>query len=93
MTTNGSAELVIVANMLPVDRVTRPDGGSDWRVSPGGLVTALEPIMRANEGLWVGWPGGTAVDVEPFEHDGMTLDPIANRVPVGRFSGDRSRST
>jgi trehalose 6-phosphate synthase len=40
-------------------------------------VTALEPIMRANEGLWVGWPGGTEADVEPFQHDGMTLDPMA----------------
>jgi trehalose 6-phosphate synthase len=65
----GSAELVIVANRLPVD--------TGWRVSPGGLVTALEPIMRANEGLWVGWPGGTDTDLEPFQHDGMTLDPIA----------------
>ena len=72
MSTNGSAELVIVANRLPVDRVTHPDGRSEWRVSPGGLVTALEPIMRANEGIWVGWPGGTDVDVRPFEHDGMT---------------------
>jgi trehalose 6-phosphate synthase len=74
---NGTAELVIVANRLPVDRVTGPDGGTEWRVSPGGLVTALEPIMRANEGLWIGWPGGTDADVEPFQHDGMTLDPIA----------------
>jgi trehalose 6-phosphate synthase len=74
---NGSAELVIVANRLPVDRVPQPDGSADWRVSPGGLVTALEPIMRANEGLWVGWPGGTDADLEPFQHDGMTLDPIA----------------
>jgi trehalose 6-phosphate synthase len=94
VTTNGSAELVIVANRLPVDRVTRPDGGSDWRVSPGGLVTALEPIMRANEGLWVGWPGGTAVDVEPFEHDGMTLDPIAlSAVEVERFYEGFSNAT
>ena len=77
MPLNGSAELVIVANRLPVDRVTRDDGTAEWRVSPGGLVTALEPIMRANEGLWIGWPGGTDVDVRPFEHDGMTLDPIA----------------
>jgi trehalose 6-phosphate synthase len=73
----GSAELVIVANRLPVDRTTRPDGTPEWRVSPGGLVTALEPIMRANEGLWIGWPGGPEADLEPFEHDGMTLDPIA----------------
>ncbi|HEY3529396.1 MAG TPA: trehalose-6-phosphate synthase [Nocardioides sp.] len=77
MPLNGSAELVIVANRLPVDRVTRDDGTAEWRVSPGGLVTALEPIMRANEGLWIGWPGGTDADLRPFEHDGMTLDPIA----------------
>jgi trehalose 6-phosphate synthase len=76
VTRNGSAELVIVANRLPVDRVTQPDGEPGWRVSPGGLVTALEPIMRANEGLWVGWPGDCATDLEEFEHDGMTLDPI-----------------
>ena len=68
---------MVVANRLPVDRITQPDGSTGWRVSPGGLVTALEPIMRANEGLWIGWPGGTDVDVTPFEHDGMTLDPIA----------------
>jgi trehalose 6-phosphate synthase len=74
---NGSAELVIVANRLPVDRETKPDGTPGWRVSPGGLVTALEPIMRANEGLWIGWPGGTDTDFGPFEHDGMSLDPIA----------------
>jgi trehalose 6-phosphate synthase len=72
----GSAELVIVANRLPVDSITHADGTTSWRVSPGGLVTALEPIMRANEGLWIGWPGGTDADVEPFEHDGMTLDPM-----------------
>ena len=77
MTLNGSAELVIVANRLPVDRTVLADGTTEWRVSPGGLVTALEPIMRANEGLWIGWPGGTDADLEPFEHDGMTLDPMA----------------
>jgi trehalose 6-phosphate synthase len=71
------ADLVIVANRLPVDRVTGADGEPSWRVSPGGLVTALEPIMRANEGIWVGWPGGTDTDLEPFAHDGMTLDPMA----------------
>ena len=43
------ADLVIVANRLPVDRVTEPDGSVTWRPSPGGLVTALEPVLRANE--------------------------------------------
>jgi trehalose 6-phosphate synthase len=77
VSTNGSAHLVIVANRLPVDRVELPDGSPGWRGSPGGLVTAIEPIMRANGGIWIGWSGGTDNDLEPFEHDGMVLDPIS----------------
>ena len=94
MPVNGSAELVIVANRLPVDRVTNPDGTTDWRDSPGGLVTALEPIMRANEGLWVGWSGGADAGIEPFEHDGLPLDPIAlSAQEVERFYEGFSNAT
>jgi trehalose 6-phosphate synthase len=67
------AEFVIVANRLPVDR--DEDGG--WRRSPGGLVTAMEPVMRDAEGAaWVGWPGQAGIDVEPFEFEGTMLVPI-----------------
>ena len=77
MTSTGRADLVIVANRLPVDRVTHPDGTLGWRRSPGGLVSALEPVMRANEGAWVGWPGaGDDPDPEPFVEDGLQLVPI-----------------
>ncbi|NYD40612.1 trehalose-6-phosphate synthase [Nocardioides panaciterrulae] len=76
MTSSGS-DLVIVANRLPVDRVTLPDGSSDWRPSPGGLVSALEPVMRANDGAWIGWPGGADSDDEPFDADGLSLVPIS----------------
>ncbi|MGZ4457003.1 MAG: alpha,alpha-trehalose-phosphate synthase (UDP-forming) [Nocardioides sp.] len=69
-------DLVIVANRLPVDRVTLPDGTPGWRTSPGGLVTAIEPVMRANHGVWVGWPGGTETELEPFEFDGLALVPM-----------------
>jgi trehalose 6-phosphate synthase len=72
----GSADLVIVANRLPVDRVTDDDGTPGWRTSPGGLVTALEPVLRANEGTWIGWPGGEEQDLEPFEFDGLDLVPM-----------------
>ncbi|WP_407940172.1 alpha,alpha-trehalose-phosphate synthase (UDP-forming) [Nocardioides acrostichi] len=71
-----SYDLVIVANRLPVDRVENADGTRGWRTSPGGLVTAIEPVMRANHGVWIGWPGGTETDLEPFEHDGMSLAPM-----------------
>ncbi|MBA3782310.1 trehalose-6-phosphate synthase [Nocardioides sp. InS609-2] len=76
MTASGKADLVIVANRLPVDRVDNPDGTPGWRRSPGGLVSALEPVLRANDGAWIGWPGGTEDDLEPFVEDGMSLVPV-----------------
>ena len=80
------AELVIVANRLPVDRVVNDDGSVDWRRSPGGLVTAIEPVMRQNDGAWIGWSGGTDSDLEPFVDDGLSLVPVP-------LTGRRSRSS
>ena len=76
MSSDKKADLVIVANRLPVDRVTNPDGSTEWRASPGGLVTALEPVMRSNDGAWIGWSGGTDEGGEPFDENGMTLVPV-----------------
>ena len=76
-TSKATADFVVVANRLPVDRVVKPDGRVEWRRSPGGLVTALEPVMRANEGAWIGWPGDTGADVEPFVEDGLSLVPVS----------------
>ncbi|HWI44506.1 MAG TPA: trehalose-6-phosphate synthase [Nocardioides sp.] len=70
-------DLVIVANRLPVDRVVEDDGSTTWRRSPGGLVSAIEPVMRAHDGVWIGWPGGTEQDLEPFEDDGLSLVPMS----------------
>ncbi|MGZ6099185.1 MAG: alpha,alpha-trehalose-phosphate synthase (UDP-forming) [Myxococcaceae bacterium] len=71
------AELVIVANRLPVDRVVHADGSTTWRRSPGGLVSALAPVMTANEGAWIGWPGDVVEDLGVFEHEGITLVPVS----------------
>jgi len=64
---------VVVASRLPVDRVDNPDGEPDWRPSPGGLVTALEPVMRAAEGVWIGWSGGAGPAPGPFRANGLDL--------------------
>jgi trehalose 6-phosphate synthase len=75
MTTASS--FVVVANRLPVDAATTPSGQLMWKRSPGGLVTALHPVMRAEGGTWIGWPGSVSDTVpEPFEIDGMRLCPI-----------------
>src|SRR6516225_474699 len=55
--TAGRYRFVVVASRLPVDRTEGPDGETDWRPSPGGLVSALEPVMREARGVWIGWSG------------------------------------
>ncbi|MBC7300069.1 MAG: trehalose-6-phosphate synthase, partial [Nocardia sp.] len=58
LTPSGSGSgFVVVANRLPVDLERLPDGTTRWKRSPGGLVTALEPVLRSNKGAWVGWAG------------------------------------
>ncbi|WP_058234272.1 bifunctional alpha,alpha-trehalose-phosphate synthase (UDP-forming)/trehalose-phosphatase [Devriesea agamarum] len=70
-------DLVVVANRLPVDRKTLPDGSTEWVPSPGGLVTAMETVMKdVDSGAWVGWPGTPDEDLPPFEADGMFLYPV-----------------
>jgi trehalose 6-phosphate synthase len=70
------ADFVVVANRLPVDLERGPNGEDNWKRSPGGLVTALEPMLRNRQGAWVGWPGLADADAEPFEDDGLQLHPV-----------------
>ncbi len=79
----GNSDFVVVANRLPVDLERLPDGTTTWKRSPGGLVTALEPLLRRRRGAWVGWPGLAAdqvddqVDVdEPIDQDELELRPV-----------------
>ena len=73
---SNTASFVVVANRLPVDRVTSESGEVDWRTSPGGLVTALEPVMRQRGGAWVGWHGAPDEIVDAFDHDGYSIVPV-----------------
>ncbi|MEJ7630521.1 MAG: trehalose-6-phosphate synthase [Nocardioidaceae bacterium] len=68
---------VVVANRLPVDRIPSATGDPPrWRTSPGGLVTAMEPVLREQRGVWVGWPGSHLDNDEVFETDGLILRPV-----------------
>jgi trehalose 6-phosphate synthase/phosphatase len=48
---------LVVSNRLPVSVHTRR-GQSKLERAPGGLVAALDPVLRERGGTWVGWPGG-----------------------------------
>jgi alpha,alpha-trehalose-phosphate synthase [UDP-forming] len=69
----GDYNFVVVACRLPVDQVSGANGETEWRPSPGGLVSALEPVMRSADGAWIGWPGAAGDPPEPFDMDGMHL--------------------
>ncbi|WP_226654043.1 alpha,alpha-trehalose-phosphate synthase (UDP-forming) [Leifsonia sp. LS1] len=74
--TTDTYELVIVSNRLPVDRVIDGDGEASWRPSPGGLVAALEPVMRAQDGVWIGWAGVSGEEIDSFEAGGINILPV-----------------
>ncbi|MCV7076898.1 alpha,alpha-trehalose-phosphate synthase (UDP-forming) [Mycobacterium szulgai] len=72
----GDSDFVVVANRLPVDQERLPDGSTTWKRSPGGLVTALEPLLRKRRGAWVGWPGVVDADEDPIDQDELRLQPV-----------------
>ena len=63
--------VVAVANRLPVHH-----GDNGWELSPGGLVTALRPVMATHPGAWVGWDGGTKGLPPTLPDSGVRLVPI-----------------
>jgi trehalose 6-phosphate synthase len=71
-----TSAFVVVANRLPVDRVEQPDGSTTWRRSPGGLVTALAPVMQRHHGAWIGWSGAADERLDPLDTGGMHLVPV-----------------
>jgi len=77
---------LIVANRLPVTR-TRVKGKTQYKRSPGGLVSALTPIVqRLGGGGWVGWTGLAGPAPKPFTHDGIVHLPVGiSRSDLQRF--------
>lgn len=63
---------VAVANRLPVQ--LGDDG--EWTLSPGGLVSAMLPVMRERTGSWVGWDGNTDGEPIHFDFEGISLSGI-----------------
>ncbi|WIM70572.1 alpha,alpha-trehalose-phosphate synthase (UDP-forming) [Corynebacterium suedekumii] len=83
---SGDNSFVVVANRLPVDLHTAPDGTRTWTPSPGGLVAALSPVLERQQGCWVGWPGIADEAPEPFRTDaGVLLHPV--RLTAADFEG------
>jgi trehalose 6-phosphate synthase len=66
--------IVIVANREPYIHARAADGSVQVRHPASGLVTALEPVMRACSGVWIAHGSGSA-DRETADAGGRLLVP------------------
>jgi trehalose 6-phosphate synthase len=59
-----------------MDETVLPDGTIEWSRSPGGLVSALHPVLRDRSGTWIGWSGG--IDSTPYvpDMDGIRMRSV-----------------
>jgi trehalose 6-phosphate synthase len=67
--------IVVLANRQPVQHDYAPDGSISVKHSTSGLVTAVEPLMRACSGVWVAHGAGTADRVVVDRRDGLDVPP------------------
>ena len=65
--------ILVVSNRLPFT-LQKVDGSIERKPSSGGLVSAMDPILKKFGGVWLGWPGTSGINDkdlnkkgEPFE--------------------------
>src|SRR5213083_571820 len=80
--------LILVSNRLPF--ALEQAGESQWSVtpSPGGLVSALGPVLRGRGGTWSGWPG-VAGEIPDAPFAKATRDAGYEVVPVALSEAER----
>jgi trehalose 6-phosphate synthase len=83
------SRLIVVSNRLPF--ALDSTGEDLWTVTPatGGLVSAIEPVLRERGGTWIGWPGSTGdIPHEPFVK--ATRDAGYEIIPVALSETERN---
>jgi len=77
-------EVIVVSNREPYIHVRTPDGIRVQRPA-SGLVTALEPIMRACSGIWIAHGSGSADRETVDAHDHILVPPDAPAYQLRRI--------
>ncbi|HEX4025794.1 MAG TPA: trehalose-6-phosphate synthase [Steroidobacteraceae bacterium] len=70
-----SPQIVVVSNREPYMHELRPDGTIEVQVPASGMVTALEPVVRACAGTWVAHGSGSADRQLVDRHDRVRVPP------------------
>jgi trehalose 6-phosphate synthase len=71
----GGGDVIVVSNREPYIHVRKPDGAIGVQHPASGLVTALEPVMRACAGTWIAHGSGTADRETVDKHDRVDVPP------------------
>ena len=77
-------QLVVVSSREPYMHVTK-DGQSRVVMPPGGLVTALDPVLKSCGGLWVAHGSGDADRAAADAHGRLTVPPDDGRYTLKRL--------
>ena len=70
----GDRKLIIVSNREPFEHV-REGSRIRVRTTTGGLVNALDPLMRTLQGTWIAWASGSADHEMTLDRDGLLVPP------------------
>jgi len=70
----GTSRLFAISNREPYEHFYR-NGSIEWTVPASGLVTALEPILRACEGTWIAQATGDADRETVDDNDRLGVPP------------------
>ncbi|MEB3244836.1 MAG: trehalose-6-phosphate synthase [Vampirovibrionales bacterium] len=65
--------LVIVSNREPYTIKVSDGSEVSFERTPGGLVSALDPVLRKRNGLWICWEGAPK---KVADNDAHSLDPV-----------------
>ncbi|MDP2287274.1 MAG: bifunctional alpha,alpha-trehalose-phosphate synthase (UDP-forming)/trehalose-phosphatase [Actinomycetota bacterium] len=84
-TGDSSGDFIVVANRLPVEPIYANDDPDQailsWHRAPGGLVSALDPVLRNRTSVWVGAGDLCADDYGSFGN--TRLEPVS--IPADDF--------
>ena len=70
-----SEQVIVVSNREPYSHLRLPDGSVQVQVPASGMVTALEPVMRACSGVWIAHGSGSADRDVVDRHDHVAVPP------------------
>ena len=90
-----AARLVVVSNRLPFTLRREDDGHWTAARGAGGLVAAMDPLLKQSGGIWVGWPGessppdtpGRREALDERERDGFRVVELPAGLVAGFYEG------